>query len=229
MNRSLVLDSGCGYGYGSRYLADKGADFVVGTDKDPNCIRSAKNWYQTGNLDFVIADSNYLPLRSNTFDVTASLEVIEHIKNYEGYLREIKRVLNDEGTLVLSTPNKHHTDRTRLMPLYHFIEFYPSTLLSLLGRYFVVLHLYGKSIAMSSSSLLTPTIGIRLRFAIAKVGSIALVRSVLRKMPGQVLHVLRLLLNTSYVPQLTTEDFKISKSNVDRASNLIVVCRKVNR
>jgi 2-polyprenyl-3-methyl-5-hydroxy-6-metoxy-1,4-benzoquinol methylase len=225
VNQGIVLDCGCGYGYGSKYLADSGAAYVVGVDRDRKSIRIGKNSYGATNLDLLIADASHLPVREAAFDMVASLEVIEHVKKCEDYLAEIKRVLKPNGVLVLSTPNKHHTDRTRLMPLYHLREFYPITLLSLLGKYFSVLGLYGKSVVPSSwsahSGLVTG-----LRSAIVKPSSTNLVRILLNRMPIWFLHILRLTLKTDYVPPLRPEDFEISEKSVDTASNLISVCRK---
>lgn len=227
-NRAIVLDAGCGYGYGSRFLADCGADYVVGIDKDQKSIRLGKNWYRAKNLDFIVADANHMPLRSNAFDVATSLEVIEHIRNCEDYLRQIQRVLITRGILVLSTPNKYFTDRTHLRPLHHVREFYPSTLRYLLGKHFSVLKLYGKSVRRDSTALSPPAIGAQLRSAIARVGSIELFRALLRTMPNWVLHIIRLSLNTSYVPPFKPEDFEISETSVNTASNLIAVCKKTD-
>ncbi len=225
VNRAVVLDSGCGYGYGSKHLLDCGADYVVGTDKDHASILFARHWYQTKNLDFVVADANHLPFRTSTFDVVTSLEVIEHIRDCDGYVREIDRVLSSGGTLVLSTPNKYHTDRTRLMPLHHVREFYPNTLLSLLGKYFSVLGMYGKSVVPSSGSAHSGMLT-GLRSTIAKPSSVNLVRIVLRRMPTWFLYVLRFTLKTDYVPPFRPEDFEISEKSVNTASNLISICKK---
>jgi 2-polyprenyl-3-methyl-5-hydroxy-6-metoxy-1,4-benzoquinol methylase len=227
VNRGVVLDSGCGYGYGSLFLAHSGADYVVGIDNDMKCITAAKNWFTAPNLDFIIADSNRLPLRNNAFDVVASLEVIEHVDDCERYLEETKRVLVAGGNLILSTPNKLHTDRTGLMPLFHIREFYPGTLSLLLGEYFSVLGLYGKNIARSAA-LPKSTLHARARLAAARVSGISLLRLFLRRMPLQILHMLRFYLDTGYVPPLRPEDFEISQGNISTASNLIAVCTKAS-
>jgi SAM-dependent methyltransferase len=222
----VVLDSGCGYGYGSRYLADQGADFVVATDRDGNAVKLAKSWYGADNLDFVVADGNHMPFCPCAFDTTSSLEVIEHIEDYEGYVREIYRVLRDNGSLILSTPNKSHTDRTRLMPLFHIREFYPNLLVSLLGKYFTVLHLYGKNIVTRRTTVDRSSDSIHVGLILAKAASIKGVRMLLQRLPNHFLSPIRFILRTNGVPELKPEDFEISESIVPTASNLIAVCTK---
>ena len=47
-----------------------------------------------------------LPLADAVADVVVSLQVIEHIWNPDGYVRELARVCRPGGTVVLSTPNR---------------------------------------------------------------------------------------------------------------------------
>ena len=55
---------------------------------------------------FHIADLNdTLPLRDKSFDVVVSVEGIEHLENPHLFLREVNRVLKDDGTFILTTPN----------------------------------------------------------------------------------------------------------------------------
>jgi len=46
-----------------------------------------------------------LPYEENSFDFVLCQEVIEHIENPWKLFRDIKRVLKDNGTLILTTPN----------------------------------------------------------------------------------------------------------------------------
>ena len=57
------------------------------------------------NFPFNKAQSNNLPFEKNSFDVIVSLETFEHIKDLEGSLKEIRRVLVKDGIFLMSTQN----------------------------------------------------------------------------------------------------------------------------
>lgn len=107
VNDKKVLDAACGLGYGSEILAEK-ADKVFGVDISEDAILYAKNNYRMKNLDFKVADIEKLPFENDFFDVVVSFETIEHIdcEKQKSFLSEIKRVLKDDGLLVISTPNR---------------------------------------------------------------------------------------------------------------------------
>ena len=46
-----------------------------------------------------------LPYQDNTFDIVTCTEVIEHLEHYRETIREVFRVLTNNGTFVVSTPN----------------------------------------------------------------------------------------------------------------------------
>ncbi len=121
-----ILDLGSGSGYGSFELIKLGAKEVISIDIDPKIIKFAKEKYHNDKLTFQIADATSLPFKDNEFDVVISFEVIEHIKNYQNYLREVFRVLRPKGYFIFSTPNrlKHRAGTSA----YHFKEFTPNEL-----------------------------------------------------------------------------------------------------
>jgi len=47
-----------------------------------------------------------LPLKTSDFENVTMLAVIEHIENVKGLLSECKRVLKDNGRLIITTPAK---------------------------------------------------------------------------------------------------------------------------
>jgi len=53
----------------------------------------------------IMADAEDLPLREGAFDSVACGEVVEHLRNPQKCVDEIRRVLKDGGVAVVSTPN----------------------------------------------------------------------------------------------------------------------------
>ncbi len=149
-----VLEVGCNTGYGSGYLAGRGAKLVVAVDYAMNAVLYAKEHF--GNsVSFAICDGLLLPFASETFDVVVSLEVIEHMTYDEqrNFLKECKRVLAPGGLFICSTPNKERIPKiaVKLKPLAslsifvrpeHVGELSLKEFTSLIGNYFSIQQLY---------------------------------------------------------------------------------------
>jgi SAM-dependent methyltransferase len=98
-----VLDIGCASGYLGKEIKEKEAREVVGIDISENQIKEAEN-----NLDkaFVIdIQTEKIPLENKYFDIVLLPEVIEHLFKTEDTAREIRRVLKDDGFVIITTPN----------------------------------------------------------------------------------------------------------------------------
>ena len=107
-----VLDAGCGAGYGSAELA-RAAEQVVGVDRAPEAIAFARAHYAGDNLSFEEASCEALPHSDASFELVVAFEVIEHLADWRGFLREARRVLAPNGQLVVSTPNKLYYTESR--------------------------------------------------------------------------------------------------------------------
>ena len=107
-----VLDAGCGAGYGSAELA-RSAECVVGIDCAPEAIEFARAHYGGHNLSFEEARCEALPHADASFELVVAFEVIEHLEDWRGFLREAHRVLVPNGQLVISTPNKLYYTESR--------------------------------------------------------------------------------------------------------------------
>lgn len=141
-----VLDIACGIGYGSHLLGIYGkAREVIGVDISNEAIETAKNTYQSKNISFKLTHGEQLPFDNNYFDVIVSFETIEHTISPSNFLFELYRVLNDNGTLIISTPNKrfHSIWKKRPWNPYHMIEFYPMQFRELLIKYFPKIEYWG--------------------------------------------------------------------------------------
>lgn len=99
-----VLDVGSGEGYGTGRLAID-ASFTVGLDYAFEAAAHAAARYGSPNLAFVVADAQRMPFRNDSFDVVASLQVIEHFTDTTAHLRDVARVTRVTGFHFCATPN----------------------------------------------------------------------------------------------------------------------------
>lgn len=119
-----VLDIACGEGYGSNYLA-KMANRVIGIDLDEQTVKWASSKYSRSNLEYICAPIESMPLKESTIDIIVSFETIEHVVDSDKMILELKRVLKDDGVLLISTPDKkHYSDDRNYKNPFHTKEFY---------------------------------------------------------------------------------------------------------
>jgi len=99
--RGNLLDIGCGNG---EFLARmKGLGWqVMGIDPDPVAIDTARNKH---HLDVVLGSLDDAQLPDDAFDVATLSHVIEHLPDPMRTLTEVRRMLKNDGHLVISTPN----------------------------------------------------------------------------------------------------------------------------
>jgi ubiquinone/menaquinone biosynthesis C-methylase UbiE len=152
-----VLDVGCGTGYGTAVLADT-ASVTIGVDSDPEAIHYADRTYRCGNLGFALADCRDLPFRDQSFELAVFFEVIEHIREQDQCLGEIRRVLSPDGMFILSTPNAlRSTKMIEEENAFHHKELNEDELRELLRRHFDhVQLLYQHEFSASSIQLTAP-------------------------------------------------------------------------
>lgn len=139
---AVLLEAGCGEGYGADLLA-RSARRVVAVDYDPAAVTHAAARYPS--LTVVRGDLQRLPLADGSVEVVATLQVLEHLHDQAGFLRECARVLRPAGTLLLTTPNRLTFSPGRDTPVnpFHTREFSPTELAALLDREFAVTRLLG--------------------------------------------------------------------------------------
>jgi SAM-dependent methyltransferase len=101
----MVLDCGANTGQTFDQLQQLGIlahGQYVGLEWDEETARQG----QQRGLDIRQADLNFtLPLETGSFSCVYGLSVLEHLLNGCRFMRECHRVLQDDGTLVLLTPN----------------------------------------------------------------------------------------------------------------------------
>lgn len=102
-----ILDFSCGEGYGSYILANAGAHSVTGVDISTTAIERAQSLFGSNKVRFTCtgAESITNVFGDEQFDVIISLETIEHVTDPIGMLHSIKKLLKQNGTIIMSCPN----------------------------------------------------------------------------------------------------------------------------
>ncbi|MCX6731332.1 MAG: class I SAM-dependent methyltransferase [Candidatus Roizmanbacteria bacterium] len=93
-----ILDVGCGTGKNLEFLAHHGE--VWGVDISEEALLFCK---KRGLLQVKKGEAEKLPFESETFDVVCALDVLEHVDALKS-ICEIKRVLKNNGSLIITVP-----------------------------------------------------------------------------------------------------------------------------
>ncbi|MGH3798167.1 MAG: class I SAM-dependent methyltransferase [Pseudonocardiaceae bacterium] len=130
---AVVLDAGCGEGYGAALLA-RTARLVLALDYDQRTTEHVAHRYP--ELGTARGNLAALPYGESTVDVVANLQVIEHLWDQSGFLAECTRVLRPGGRLLVTTPNRLTFSPGRDTPLnpFHTRELAAAELADLLGK-----------------------------------------------------------------------------------------------
>lgn len=97
------LDVGCGGGWLLRE-AEKLGLITCGLDISSEAVRRAKE--NAPRSEILVGDGEGLPWQDDHFDYVASLGCLEHYLHPEKGAREIRRVLDPDGTAIVILPNK---------------------------------------------------------------------------------------------------------------------------
>ncbi len=97
-----LLDAGCSYGYGTRFLKTKSKN-TFAIDLDELHIEIASSRYK--DVKFAVGSVEETTFQDNFFDEIVILDVLEHTSNKINTLNEMYRILKPGGTIVVSTPH----------------------------------------------------------------------------------------------------------------------------
>ena len=139
-----IVEVGCGTGYGSAILASDAQ--ITAFDISKQAISYAVKVHP--GPDYVVGSATALPLPDESVDAIVSFEVIEHLTDAEKFLDECKRVLREDGAIILSSPNPGYLPnlfKHRLLGkpiprkiwegnIYHVREFSYEDMIGLLSR-----------------------------------------------------------------------------------------------
>ena len=99
---SKMLEGGCGMGNYIAYYAARGYD-VIGLDFAQRALKTLH--IRQPNLKLTGGDVSNLPFPDKTFDLYYSGGVVEHFESGASHsLREARRVLKEDGILLISVP-----------------------------------------------------------------------------------------------------------------------------
>lgn len=102
-----ILDAGCGNGLYTLTLANLAKESIGVDIRQVVLIEAIKNKARLNrNTEFIQALAESLPLHDSSFDVVLLIEMLEHVRSEERVLAEAKRVLKNEGYLLIYVPNK---------------------------------------------------------------------------------------------------------------------------
>ena len=99
----IVLEAGCGEGYGADLLA-RAARRVVAVDYDATTVAHVRTRYPA--VEVIAANLAALPMPDASVDVVVNFQVIEHLWDQPQFITECLRVLRPGGSLLISTPNR---------------------------------------------------------------------------------------------------------------------------
>ncbi len=124
-----IGDLGCGAGAMSEVLKKYGR--VIGIDRSPLSVQLCRT---KGYAALILGTVEQLPLNTGSLVLASMTDVLEHIQDDEGVIRECARVLRPGGILVLTVPAFPWLYSEHDRALGHFRRYAPRQLVELLRR-----------------------------------------------------------------------------------------------
>jgi SAM-dependent methyltransferase len=98
-NPLRILDAGCGSGRNMVELARRGTVTGVELSETSACLARAR-----GSGEVIEGSVMEMPFAPDSFDLAVCLDVIEHLQDDLGALRELRRVVAPGGSLLVTVP-----------------------------------------------------------------------------------------------------------------------------
>jgi 2-polyprenyl-3-methyl-5-hydroxy-6-metoxy-1,4-benzoquinol methylase len=105
VKNKTILDIACGVGYAAPMLVEAGALSYEGVDINKGNIEHANRLYGSDCARFFVGDICTFD-NGKVYDLIVCYETIEHIKKYRAALKNLHRLLNRNGFLIISSPNR---------------------------------------------------------------------------------------------------------------------------
>jgi ubiquinone/menaquinone biosynthesis C-methylase UbiE len=103
----LILDTGCGPGTYGMILASEGNE-VIGSDISAESVKAARDRADNKSVNFssLVADSEKLPLKSDSFDVCFCGFTLHHFPDINAAVSECARILKPGARIAIVEPNE---------------------------------------------------------------------------------------------------------------------------
>lgn len=130
-----VLDIACGVGYAAPLIIKGGAIKYEGVDINEDLVNCANHMYGSKYVRYHVGEISTFNA-GEKYDVIVCYETIEHLRHYQSALSNLYRLLNSEGLLLISSPNRLVTSPKALsisdkpQNKFHAQEFTPAELLN---------------------------------------------------------------------------------------------------
>jgi len=230
---SLVLEVGCGEGYGS-HLLSRHVKKVVGLDINAKTINHASNKYCSQNCIFKTYDGVNIPYKNNIFDAVISFQVIEHIQDDTNYVSEIHRVLKQKSIFILTTPNRTYRLNPGQRPWnrFHVREYSANSLKDLLGNMFSDVKIWG--ICGNDEIQKIEIERVKQILRINSLDPFNLRRLIPESLKPKAISLLKKMArrnqesenNRTFLDKYKIKDFSITKNHLENSLDLLGICTK---
>ncbi|MHB8561746.1 MAG: class I SAM-dependent methyltransferase [Thermoplasmataceae archaeon] len=133
-----VVELGCGFGAGG-VLLDKYVTSYTGIDIDEEAIKYANTHVAPlcNKATYELLSESYNHIDDIQADVAICYEVIEHVNDPEKLLTMLKRMVKQDGKIILSTPNGLSSlgNKSLFRSPFHVNEFSPKELYELCSKF----------------------------------------------------------------------------------------------
>lgn len=122
INEKKILDIGCGGGILSEKLKTHGG-IVTGIDISNELINIAKIHNKNNNIEYYNCDILELKTKQNKkYDIITCMEVLEHVKNQDSFIKTCKQKLKNKGSLFISSLNKNINTYIKIILLGEYVS-----------------------------------------------------------------------------------------------------------
>ena len=108
----IVADLGCGAGFLTSYLVDKGAR-VIAVDHSAGMVEAARKSIDSERVEFRQGEMDQLPIASDEVDAAFSNLVWHHLADVDRAAQEVARIVRPNGTAVITDLQPHEEDWMR--------------------------------------------------------------------------------------------------------------------
>ena len=119
-----ILDIGCGGGVNVERFLKMTENRVIGLDYSNTSVRKSKalnsDAIEGGRCDIIQGSVSNLPFKDNSFDIATAFETVYFWPDFVGDLKEVKRVLKDDGIIFIANealPNEDDERQNHIVEL----------------------------------------------------------------------------------------------------------------